>query len=97
MATIHLQVEGIVSPPVRKQVVTQFVLSRVYAGRFHNLLACLANFNMIKKLPRKRIGSPLYKFAIAGCEKTMNSWPLTLCGRTWWKAQRFSAFCLYPF
>ena len=81
MATIHLQEErslSIVLSLVCKQDVTQCVLSRVFAGGFHNLPACLANFNMIETLPRTGIESRLNRFAFAGCEKTMNIRPLAI-------------------
>ena len=65
--TVHFQVErnlGTASTDVM-----QFVLSRIYAGGFHNSPACLANLNTRKNLPRMGIESSLDKFAIAGCKR----------------------------
>ena len=65
--TAHFQVER--SLGTASTDVTQFVLSRVYAGGFHNSPACLANLNTRKILPRMGIKSSLDTFAIAGCKR----------------------------
>ena len=72
--TVHFQVER--SLDTTSTDVTQFVLSRVYAGGFHNSPACLVNLNKRKNLPRTGIESSLDKFAIAGCKRqwTVGCW-----------------------